>query len=603
MKKILVFMGLVGATQVVYAANPEPPLLLTPLSSPALASDSPVSFTWTNSKAANNYRLIVSTTSDFSGYNQKTKSCRNKVVCFTTTVSTPSYSLSNLKSMLQPDKNYFWRVESINSQGTSTSSIAGFAFGNLAKPVDAKYTIVKVPNITAVSTDSPSVEQGKTIKISATPDAALPTIGSYTVKVDYGNGLVPLTGAAPNYSVTITPVKSATYTVGIYDDKNVLKSNKMTGTFEVTAPIPANVAPVLTQSSNTSFSKININDLYAVTLSATDANGDLRQITMDWGDGSTDSVNVEDGQNLSLTHIYTTASSPAWKATAVDYFDALSNVISQTVTVAAPIPVVVTSPTVTATPPTATPTTPAVVTTPRFVAIDSTGKPVTNARDWKCTTDTKTNLMWELKNNDNGLHDKDWTYSWYEPDPEKNGYDINYPTVDYTGYERNGTCRNSLCNTYDFMIKTNIEGLCGATDWRLPTKKELEGLIVCSDGDSVTLRDNEPGDICTGKPKSPTVDSVFFPLTKSDWYWTSSTYTPVLDTIRGTSTTKTTGTTTTTTTTIVNVVDTAPKKQPKTSPILRIDYDSAWTVLFYDGSSHAANKGSSARIRLVRDAK
>jgi len=601
MKKMLVFMGLVGATQIVLAANPEPPLLLTPLSSPALSSTSPVSFTWSNSKGASKYRLIVSTTSDFSGYNQKTKSCRNKIVCFTTTVTTPSYTLSNLKSMLQPDNNYFWRVESINSQGsTSTSSIAGFAFGNLAKPIDAKYTIVALPNITAVKTDLPSVEQGKTIKISATLDAALPTTGSYAVKVDYGNGLVSLAGSSLDSSVTITPAKSANYTIGIYDDKNVLKSNKMTGNFEVTAPIPANVPPVLNLISSSDISKVGVNKVYTVILSATDDNGDLRQINMDWSDGSTDSVNVEDGQNLSLTHIYTAVSSPTWKATAVDYFDALSNVISQAVTVTAPV--VVTPPAVTVTPPT-TPTTPAVVTPPRFVAIDSTGQSITTARDWKCTTDTETNLMWELKTDDGGLHDKDWTYSWFEPDRDKNGYDPKYPTVDYKGYQYNGTCRGSLCNTYDFVTTTNLQELCGATDWRLPTKKELEDLISCSDAKSRTLRDNEPGDICTGKPKSPTIDSVYFPLTKGDWYWTSSTYTPIINSSDSTSTIKVSGSITTTTTTTVSIIDINPPKKPATSPILRIDYDSAWTVVFYDGSSHAANKGSAARVRLVRDTK
>jgi len=45
--------------------------------------------------------------------------------------------------------------------------------------------------------------------------------------------------------------------------------------------------------------------------------------------------------------------------------------------------------------------------------------------------------------------------------------------------------------------------LCGFSDWRLPTIKEL-----------LTLVDYER--------HSPAIDTDFFPDTKSDWYWTAS---------------------------------------------------------------------------------
>jgi hypothetical protein len=603
MKKFLVCMSLVSATQIVYAAKPEPPLLLTPSSTTALSSTAPVSFTWSNSKGAaiKSYRLIVSTTPDFAGYNQKTKACRNKVVCFSTTVQKPTYSLSNLKSMLQPDNDYYWRVEAINPQGTSTSSIAGFAFGALAKPIVTKYTIVTMPNITTVTTDFPSVEQGKPVKISAKIDAAIPT--GYSVKVDYGNGLVAMTGSNLDYSVTITPVKSSNYTVGIYDDKNVLQSNKMTGSFEVIAPIPKNVAPVLTLNSDVNkIAKVGVNNTYTVELSATDGNGDLRQIDMVWGDGAIDSANVDDGEKLSLTHIYTAAGTLKWSATALDYGDLSSNIISQSVTVEAP-----------AVSSTTTPTTPVVVTPPEpqhysEIAEDGTdlpdqavimgaGKsvPLVGAGDngWACTRDDKTKLIWEVKTDDGSLRDKDWTYSWYEPDTTKNG--------GYAGMQNGGICKGSTCNTSAYIKALNDQKLCGQDTWRLPTKKELEELVVCQNGLSGSYLANEISEICAAStspadpfnspPAIPTIDTIYFPNTQTDWYWTSETYVPTLS---------------------ANAKPSAPLCYPSkaktyskaTTPCTTMNQplnDSAWNVLFYDGRTRPDSKNNAANIRLVSD--
>jgi hypothetical protein len=47
----------------------------------------------------------------------------------------------------------------------------------------------------------------------------------------------------------------------------------------------------------------------------------------------------------------------------------------------------------------------------------------TNLNQWGCTRDNKTKLIWEIKNDYKGLRDKDWTYTWYEPDMSQNsGY-------------------------------------------------------------------------------------------------------------------------------------------------------------------------------------
>ena len=562
---ILVFVTLIGSTQIVYAAKPDQPWLLTPLSASSQSTTAPVIFSWANlpSAVVTNYRLVVSTTSDFSSYNQKTNACISKLSCFTVTQQKTTYSLPNTNAIFKADANYFWRVEAINNDGVSVYDVRTFAFGTAAPVItDPKFAAVVMPNITAVTSDISSVEQGKPIKISATLDTALPT--GYTVKINYGNGLVAMTSSATGFDYTATPSKSAAYAIGIYDAKNVLKSNKMTGKFEVTAPILANVPPVLSLISKAAtISKIETNKVYTAQLSAKDGNGNLSLIFIDWGDGSTDSITVSDSQTLSLTHIYTTAGTLTWTATAYDYSDVASNIITQAVTVSAPV--VAVAPVVT-TPATGTTSTTSTTTvtpiTPNYtrIAIDGSENP-TRMEIWGCTRDTKSNLIWEIKTNDGGLHDKNWTYSWYDPDKSKNGSN--------PGLENGGICKGSKCNTYDFINVVNKNKLCGAEDWRLPTKTELEGLVICSDGKSTTFLANQSSDICTGSPTSPTITKDYFPNTPSSWFWTSATFVQTPSAVA------------------------KPTKNPK------IYADSAWSVDFYYGSSHAEHKGNSIGVRLV----
>ncbi len=47
----------------------------------------------------------------------------------------------------------------------------------------------------------------------------------------------------------------------------------------------------------------------------------------------------------------------------------------------------------------------------------------TGATAWACTRDNTTGLTWEVKTDDNGLRDKDWTYTWYSTDGTTNGGD------------------------------------------------------------------------------------------------------------------------------------------------------------------------------------
>lgn len=133
-----------------------------------------------------------------------------------------------------------------------------------------------------------------------------------------------------------------------------------------------------------------------------------------------------------------------------------------------------------------------------FTKISSTGATLSSsANNWNCVKDNVTGLLWEVKTDDNGLHDKDWTYTWYEPDNTKNGGN--------PGVQNGGSCGNtSVCDTKAYVQAINTARWCGASDWRLPTPAELHSLVNYNLTDFV-------------------IDSTYFPNTQSSLYWTSAT--------------------------------------------------------------------------------
>ena len=102
-----------------------------------------------------------------------------------------------------------------------------------------------------------------------------------------------------------------------------------------------------------------------------------------------------------------------------------------------------------------------------FTKINRKGQAVAaKASSWNCVKDNVTGLIWEVKTNDRGLHDRRWRYSWYQPDNQINGGGA--------GVENGGKCyRNQGCDTYNYVVAVNQQGWCGYQDWRMPTVEEL----------------------------------------------------------------------------------------------------------------------------------
>lgn len=124
-----------------------------------------------------------------------------------------------------------------------------------------------------------------------------------------------------------------------------------------------------------------------------------------------------------------------------------------------------------------------------------------DASDWACTRDNVTGRVWEVKvHNALQTRHQDHTYTWYDPASP----DGSPGTVGTTG-----TCNATLgvneCNTANYVAAVNAAQLCGFTDWRMPTVKELEGI---SDLNRM----------------NPAIDPDYFMITPSSDFWSGSPY-------------------------------------------------------------------------------
>ena len=144
-----------------------------------------------------------------------------------------------------------------------------------------------------------------------------------------------------------------------------------------------------------------------------------------------------------------------------------------------------------------------------FTKLAGNGTPLANqavdyaTTPWACVQDNVTGLVWEVKTADGGLHDQNDAYYWYNTNPATNGGSVGYdnPGATCEGYVSGNPA--TYCNTQAYVTRVNATGWCGKSDWRMPTRKELQGIVSY---DRV----------------NPAIDTAFSPNTPSSVVWSGS---------------------------------------------------------------------------------
>ena len=90
-----------------------------------------------------------------------------------------------------------------------------------------------------------------------------------------------------------------------------------------------------------------------------------------------------------------------------------------------------------------------------------------DSENWSCILDNNSSLVWEVKSEEKGVQYALNTYTWFDGESGRD----------------NGTFSKNCywgknCNTLSFVDDINKAELCGYSNWRLPTRDELNSLFV-----------------------------------------------------------------------------------------------------------------------------
>ena len=114
----------------------------------------------------------------------------------------------------------------------------------------------------------------------------------------------------------------------------------------------------------------------------------------------------------------------------------------------------------------------------------------------ECVQDNNTGLVWEGKTASPATSRLGTSYY--------TNYDSTSSAQKWDGTNPTQTEIDAITNSIGYKNSVNTSALCGYTDWRMPTKEELQGILASSG--------------------SPRIDTTWFPNTQATLYWSSSPY-------------------------------------------------------------------------------
>ena len=130
-----------------------------------------------------------------------------------------------------------------------------------------------------------------------------------------------------------------------------------------------------------------------------------------------------------------------------------------------------------------------------FTKLDASGVPLVDqsvdyqTTPWACVQDNVTGLIWEVKTDDGGIHDKDNAYKW--------------GGLTALGREHINRIGDYYDDWNSLVNGSNNEVLCGVSDWRVPVVSELSSII-------------NRGSI------NPSIDTNYFPNAVTKFFWAAS---------------------------------------------------------------------------------
>ena len=133
---------------------------------------------------------------------------------------------------------------------------------------------------------------------------------------------------------------------------------------------------------------------------------------------------------------------------------------------------------------------------PVYIKHDMNGRSLTdNNEQWTCIHDTQSGLMWEVKAQDDATRNANNLYSWFDPENSS-----------VKGKADGGRCKGEAdCDTHAYVRVMNEKKYCGYSDWRLPTKEQMQTLVYLDNGNEIVK-----------------INKQYFPQTMPSWYWTAS---------------------------------------------------------------------------------